>query len=735
LFLVGDPKQSIYRFRRADIILYQTLCERLSAQGVATVQLSRSFRAVRPIQQAVNAAFASEMQSDRRTGQPSYVPLEEFAPAGDQPGVVVLPVPYPYGFREVTKGAIEKSLPSTVAGYVDWLIRDSGWKVRRPDGSGELVPIASEHIAILFRRFMNFGRDVTRHYIHELEARNIPHQLWQARSFHQREEVESLRAALNAIEWPDDELSVFATLRGSLFAIPETVLLRYRHDIGSFHPFRPHPEGLHPDFNSVREALDLLGSLHRRRNRRPAAETVNRLLEATRAHAAFALRPSGNQVLANVYHVCDLARSNERNGSYSFRGFVEQLNEESEREDGGEAPILEEGSDGVRIMTVHAAKGLEFPIVILADITANAAQREADKHIDAERNLCALRLMGCSPWELLEHQDEEHDRDLAEGVRIAYVAATRARDLLVVPGVGDSPFEKGWLAALNKAIYPSRESWRKAQPAPLCPVFGDVTVLARSQEYDGSAERSVRPGLHAIEESASVVWWDPSILNLNVEANFGVRQSEILAEDGDEAPRGRREHASWKTAHQESILRGQTPGMEVFVATEGRQPPSQYSAERVQVERAERSLQRPRGPRFGSLVHVVMRDVSFTANEASVLRLAQTQGRLLGATEEEIEAAVQAVAAALRHPLLERARRANSCYRELPLMVREDSGAILEAVMDLAFEEDKIWHVVDFKTEAEELQPLVRYLRQLGWYMYAMEKAAGVPARGYLLYV
>ncbi|PYS47909.1 MAG: ATP-dependent deoxyribonuclease subunit A, partial [Acidobacteria bacterium] len=152
LFLVGDPKQSIYRFRRADIILYQELCERLSAQGIATLQLSRSFRAVKPIQDVVNAAFAPEMQSNRVTGQPAYVPLEEFTPATDQPGVIALPVPHPYGAWGITKKAIDESLPDAIAAFVDWLIRGSGWKVRHPDGSNERVPIASEHIAILFKR-------------------------------------------------------------------------------------------------------------------------------------------------------------------------------------------------------------------------------------------------------------------------------------------------------------------------------------------------------------------------------------------------------------------------------------------------------------------------------------------------------------------------------------------------------------------------------------------------------
>ena len=95
-----------------------------------------------------------------------------------------------------------------------------------------------------------------------------------------------------------------------------------------------------------------------------------RCSNATRAHVGFALEHGGEQVLANVAHVGDLARRYEAEGGISFRGFIDELREQAESGEAGEAPILEEGSDGVRLMTVHKAKGLEFPIVILADMTA-----------------------------------------------------------------------------------------------------------------------------------------------------------------------------------------------------------------------------------------------------------------------------------------------------------------------------------------------------------------------------
>src|SRR5687767_11614722 len=123
--------------------------------------------------------------------------------------------------------AMEASLPDAVGAYVDWLVNDSKWKVTERAGDG-LVPIAPRHICILFRRFISFGDDVTMPYVQALEARGVKHVLVGGKTFHDREEVETIRAALAAIEWPDDELSVFATLRGSLFAIGDEELLDWK---------------------------------------------------------------------------------------------------------------------------------------------------------------------------------------------------------------------------------------------------------------------------------------------------------------------------------------------------------------------------------------------------------------------------------------------------------------------------------------------------------------------------
>jgi hypothetical protein len=289
---------------------------------------------------------------------------------------------------------------------------------------------------------------------------------------------------------------------------------------------------------------------------------------------------------------------------------------------------------------------------------------------------------------------------------------------------------------LNKAIYPHRSKYRHSRPAPLCPEFGPATVLRRPADYDGMSEASVKPGAHTAENGThSVVWWDPSLLRLHVDVSFGLRQEGILTEDpgGQAAAQSVESYGRWKASREEAGERGVIPSLNVIVPTGAAEPPSDFS-NRVQVARVVRGSGRPSGTRFGSLVHAILRDVEFRANREAVGRLARTHARLLNATEEEIEAATEAVDAALRHPLLERARKASHTYRELPVLMHHN-GSVVEAVIDLAFVENDRWSVVDFKTDAEDRQRLRKYCRQVGWYIHLVEKVKGGPTDGWVLHL
>ncbi|HMB70634.1 MAG TPA: UvrD-helicase domain-containing protein, partial [bacterium] len=706
LFLVADPKQSIYRFRRADVGIYLEVRDRLAELGALRVDLHTSFRSVPGIQAAVNRAFADLMDDDRERQQAPWVPLAPHREEEDQPSVVALPVPAPYGKTgRVTKGAIQESLPDATAAFVEWLLRESGWTVTERESGGQRVPIRPRHVCLLFRRFDSWwAGDVTRGYVEALEARGVRHLLVGGRSFHEREEVETLRTALQAIEWPDDELAVFATLKGPLFAVGDEELLLYRHPapgrIRRVHPFRP-ARDVAETLRPIPRALELLGELHRERNRRPVAETVHRLLEATRAHATFVLRPSGEQALANVLHVAEQARVYERTGGISFRGFVERLLEDAGARKASEAPILEEGSEGVRLMTVHRAKGLEFPVVVLADISADVSRRTASRV--TEGNRCAVRIAGWAPRDLLDREAQEADRDAAEGVRLAYVAATRARDLLVVPGIGDGPWGDpagdtpgSWVHPLNRAIYPLADEWSEAGAADGCPPFGRDTVLDRP--YDADGDVGIRPGRHAVGD-ASVVWWGPGALRLGVRARQGVRREELLSREVDEevVRDDVARYRQWEAERAGTVAGASAPTLVPRTVRE-HAAATEDAADQVTVVRLPRGRKkRPSGTRFGSLAHAVLATVPLNATEEAARSAAELQGRILGATPEEVRAAGTVAVDVLAHELLEGAREAarrNDCRRETPVSRREPDGTLLEGVVDQAFRDREGWTVV-----------------------------------------
>ena len=417
LFVVGDPKQSIYRFRRADVDRYQNVKAILAAGGVTREPLQQCRRSVQPILDFVNAAFEPLMGE-------TYLALTGGRRAIEgQPSVMALPMPVPYGKRNFSVKAIKKCAPDTVAGFVEWLIKQSataGWRVIDPE-TREPVAIAPEHICILFRNFTDFGKDATRDYVRALESRGIPHTLVGSKSFLGREEMVALRAALRAVEWPDDSLSVYAALRGPLFAFSDEMLLRFQDASEALpNPLRTLPDNLDPVFEPIVSGLNFLATLHRERNARPIAVTLTLLMEHVRAHAGFALRKGGERVLANVYRLIDLSRCFEVNGATSFRAFVQFLEEESAGGETSETPLLERKSSGVTLMTAHKSKGLEFPVVILADMNAPLIRFEGgDRHVDSERGLAAQRLVSWAPRELTDNADLETQRDTEEAWRIA----------------------------------------------------------------------------------------------------------------------------------------------------------------------------------------------------------------------------------------------------------------------------------------------------------------------------
>lgn len=766
LFIVGDPKQSIYRFRRADVGAYRRIADSLTRSGATAVTLQTSFRSVPAIQHFVNAAFDVEMDGDEASLQADYVPLLKHRDdTPEQPAIVALPVPRPYGRQmyglpQVTQTALNQEQPPAVAAFVGWLLSpDCTWTIGSAEGANGATGakgetrrrIVASDVCLLFRRFLHFGQDITREYVEAFEARGIAHLLVGGKTFHEREEVDAIRTALTAIEWPEDELSVYAALHGPLFAIGEEELLEYHSLARAFHPYRV-PAELPDRLQPIVQALTTLRELHAARNHRPVADTIGRLIAITRAHAGFILWRGGEQVLANVMHISDLARRYELEGGLSFRGFVDTLHDASGRADSPEAPILEEGSDGVRLMTVHKAKGLEFPVVVLADIACKLSLAEASRYLDPKKNLCAMRIGGWSPLELQEHNDQEAKRDEAEGVRLAYVAATRARDILVLPAVGDGPYDKGWIRPLNRALYPSKDQWQSPQPARGVPLFrGKQTILADARADGQPVDDTVRPGRYQFGDEAagqaySVVWWDPLLLAASSDEGRGLRRNDLISKDANplDVAADRARYDEWKEHRAAVQAQGSAPSMIVTTPTQMKDQPdpgSRTPDPAVIVEDAAVKSERPSGKRFGTLVHALLASVPLSAIASEVAELSALHAKLLGATDEEQTAARVIAVAVLRHPRMDQARAAQAAgrrvWREAPVSLRLDDGSgtpeMVDGQIDLAYETDAGWMVIDFKTDIEIATAQDAYVRQVSIYLDAVTRATGQPARGLIL--
>jgi ATP-dependent exoDNAse (exonuclease V) beta subunit len=145
---------------------------------------------------------------------------------------------------------------------------------------------------------------------------------------------------------------------------------------------------------------------------------------------------------------------------------------------------------------------------------------------------------------------------------------------------------------------------------------------------------------------------------------------------------------------------------------------------------------RPAGPRFGALVHATLALVPLDADRATVTGFVRQQSRLLAATDAEIAAAIAMIVRVLEHPLLVQLRAdeaRGALRREVPVALVDDDGTLVEGIVDLAFERDGVWTVVDFKTDVELGDARDTYLRQVRIYADAISRATGLPAKGILL--
>ncbi len=691
LFLVGDPKQSIYRFRRADIEVYEQARATLERSGGAVLSISVNFRSSPAILRWVNERFATLIQrpEDGARYQPDYVPIEAPAESAEgAPGVLLLAgAARDGGYRNV--GEARAAEANAVAAFLKSLVAGEGAAagLLSAGGAAPAPRVAFGDCALLFRTMTALGT-----FEDALRAHGVPYRVVGGKHLYARAEVKAAVALFRAIDDPSDEVAQVAVLRGPLFGVSDEDLLAFRAAGGRFSDLDAEPAAAPP---AVREARALLCGLSARRHQTGLAEFVAEALARTRALELFRLRPMGEQRAANLLKFVDLARTVERTEQRTLRAFVETIHG---MESGGgveaEAALSDDGGERVQLLTMHKAKGLEFRAVVLADLSAETAGRDTflfDRGPPPRAGFAAgakeARLLETPGFAELAQWDAL--RANAELRRLFYVAATRARELLVLPR------------------FPS--SGKSAKKGLLFLLEGDSLYAA-----DASA-----PSARSLDASRLAL--DP-----------GPEQPFRLEVDPEQAPPAAALEILERRRRFHEELRA------LFAAPVHRRRVSSASAEKEPVDHrfvsgkggAARAAPSWRGVAFGTLVHRLMEKVDFHATGAEVEPLARAFALEQGLPPEAAAEACALVSNFLSGELAARIRAARRFDREVPF-VHRDGDVLLEGAIDLVAEEEGGLLVVDWKTDdvagSALTERLEHYRPQGEIYASAVEAALGRP--------
>jgi ATP-dependent helicase/nuclease subunit A len=444
LTVVGDPKQSIYRFRRADIAIYDVVKTRSLAGGEE--QISTNFRSNPALLEGLNAAFGTILDAVPGV-QSANVALQ--APPDALPARRV-PIVLAEGNLEGSAEAVRSGEARVIAGLLHGARRD-GWEIRDRYDEGRWRTCQWGDMAILLPARTGLGL-----YEQALAEAGIPYRHEGSRDFFERDEVRGLIWVLSAIDDPTDRVALIGALRSSAFAISDEQLVIHAAAAGSL-SYRSLKQGLD---DSVNEAMAELRDLHRMRRDLSLAEVVRRVVERTRLVEFALTRQDGEQGAANLLAIIDDARLFAAAGGGGVRPFIRHLRDSMENEAIEiEATVAEETDDVVRIMTMHGAKGLEYPIVALANLGGQKSSgrepvpREHESFLEFRVGADGPGRNGhfaTSGYEQIWEDEKAHIE--AERLRLLYVAATRARDYLLVPCVVGRHQAKHLLATLVNAL-------------------------------------------------------------------------------------------------------------------------------------------------------------------------------------------------------------------------------------------------------------------------------------------
>lgn len=669
-FFVGDVKQSIYRFRRSDVRRLNRLKKEIESANGATVSLNTSFRAHNRLVGAINDVMTGVLGDATEDYEAPMEAMTAVCQAHvNSPAVEVVQVARvhkePDGKNPPTAREQRRMEAHLVAQRIKSLI-DGKYQVWDKD-TGEPRAIEAKDIVILLR-----GMNHVNEYERALENKNVVYRTASAGDFYTRSEIIDLTNLLEWLAEPANNIALVALLRSPFFAIDDESLIALKGAGGSWlDALRNPPAAVLPQTRPLCiHAARVLGQLREESRLATPEQLLESALILTNYEASWVPLRGGDQVLANIRQFVGIARGL---ADKSVDEVVEYIRLVRDDLDTRAPQAALDAVDAVRLMTIHSAKGLEFPVVILAETgTIQAAGRastvlwRADKGISLtlERDVEEIDEARSKPGFYSYLTELENRESQAESKRLLYVAATRAADLLIVTGIeptGDTPtwlgdfmkFSNPAIVRIDAPVPVDLEALRTGEPNQRF----EVPEPENEEQFD--APLLGRRGAIPIRSSTPAT----ALGHGDVAGFFG--RSDPLA-----LIRGTLAHA----AIEEWFKNGTRPDL--------------------------RELARRSGVRLDDAdMTDVETDVNALLNDFDGSNLATT----------------------LRDPSV-RARF------EMPFSW-EWGGVAVHGTIDLAYETNGTWHVVDFKTDrvekGREAERAAAYLTQLGVYAGAIEAATG----------
>ena len=454
LFIVGDPKQSIFAFRRADIEAFHKVTRMVADQTGCSFTLLTNFRSHPSILSAVNGVFDRLIQ-ERPGLQPRYDYLEPDPDRKTKAGTqgVELRLVAPSGAGDEESLTAEQAVEAEGEAVARWLKMELIGKEVLTERDGGRRTVEPGDVAILFRTFTQSWE-----YLGALRRHGLPYVAEGEKHFYQRQEVIDLVNLLCAVQNPHDQVALAGLLRSAVGALTDRDLI----ELAAAGPFEyrgagppaldAHPKGAH-----LRRLYAVLESLHRDCPARPLSDALDLIFERLPVLELAAASSHGEQAVANLWKVRELADDVVADPAMTMAGFVTLLKARlADPPDESESGLSEETSrEAVRVMSMHKAKGLEFPIVILVGLQAGTKPHSDPilVHQDWSTGVVGVRLGDRRTLGGVYVAEKLEARIAAERRRLLYVGMTRAKERLILSGaLPRRQSEDTFLAMLREGI-------------------------------------------------------------------------------------------------------------------------------------------------------------------------------------------------------------------------------------------------------------------------------------------